>query len=262
MNESELTKKFSAIDSSDFPDFNLCKKPLEKALWVLWVAKEKLGIKKLTAEQIATVVIDVKERSIDAKSITNSFNRAGEKIHTYKENEEPSFEIMKPGKDQLLSLSKEGYIELFYFEPGKKYTSSKILSEKILKSLRGDLRIVDPYCGERTLHILEDIKNIKVKFLTRIDNINKVSKRKKFLEDLKDFRTENPNIEFRDYPHTDIHDRYIISTDSLVILGHSIKDLGGKESFAIVLNKNKNETIFQALLENFNRRWKQSNVLQ
>lgn len=130
VNESELIEKFSKQDTSDFPDFNLCEKPLERGLWVLWVAKEKLATRKLTAEHIAAVIIDVKERSIDAKSITKSFNRAGDKIHTYKENEEPSFEIMKPGKDHLLSLSKEGYIELFYFEPGKKYTS-RIESSKI-----------------------------------------------------------------------------------------------------------------------------------
>jgi len=261
MNESELIEKISEIDTSDFPDFNLCKKTLDRGLWVLWVAKEKLEIKKLTAKQIVTIIVGVKEESTDAKSITNSFNRAGDKIHTYKENEEPSFGIMKPGKDHLLSLSKEGYIELFYFEPGKQYTSRKILSEKILSGLKGDLKIVDPYCNIRTLHILEDIKNIQVKFLTRIDNFKKASKKKKFLEDLKDFKKENSNVEFKDYPHTDIHDRYIISTDSLVILGHSIKDVGGKESFAIVLNKNKYETIFQALLENFNRRWKQSIIL-
>jgi hypothetical protein len=39
------------------------------------VAKEKLGIKRLTAEQIASIIRDVKEISIDAKSITKSFNR-------------------------------------------------------------------------------------------------------------------------------------------------------------------------------------------
>jgi hypothetical protein len=262
MNESELIKKFAQIDTSDFLDFNLCKKPFEKGLWVLWAANEKLGIKKLTAEQIATIIIDIKEESIDAKSITNSFNRAGDKIHTYKENEELSFGIMKPGKDHLLSLSKEGYTELFYFEPGKPYTSRKILSEKIFSGLKGDLRIVDPYCDIRTLDILEDIENIQIKFLTRIDNFQKESKKKKFLEYLKDFKKENSNVEFKDYPHIDIHDRYIISTDSLVILGHSIKDIGKKESFAIVLNKNKFETIFQALLENFNTRWEQSIILE
>ena len=110
------------------------------------------------------------------------------------------------------------------------------------------------------MDILKDLKNLKVQFLTRIDNL-KSNKKSRFLRDLKDLKSENPNIEFRDYPNTDIHDRYIISTESLVILGHSIKDLGKKESFAIIFDKNKNEIIFQALIENFNRRWKQSKVL-
>ena len=107
MNEPDLVKKLSEQDTSDFPDFYLYKKPLEKGLWVLWVIKEKFGTKKLTSEQIAKIIRDVKELSIEAKSITNAFNKAGDKIHTYKENEEPSFEIMKPGKDHLLSFFKK-----------------------------------------------------------------------------------------------------------------------------------------------------------
>lgn len=259
MDEHDLVKKLSEQDTSEFSDFYLYKKPLEKGLWVLWVAKEKFGTKKLTSKQIAKIIRDVKEISIEAKSITNSFNKAADKIHTYKEYEEPSFEIMKPGKDHLLSFSNKGYTELFYFEPGKQYTSKKILSENILDKLKGDLKIVDPYCGDRTLHILGNLKKKKIKFLTRTDNLQK--KKNKFLGDLKDFYHENSHVEFKDYPHTDIHDRYIISKDSLVLLGHSIKDLGGKESFAIIFAKNKNEAIFQALSDNFKKRWNQSKTL-
>lgn len=134
------------------------------------------------------------------------------------------------------------------------------MSKSILDILKGEIRIVDPYSGERTLDILNNVKNRVVKFLTKIENL-RGKERNRFLRELQDFKSENPNMEFRNYPYRDIHDRYIISFDLLVILGHSIKDLGRKESFALVLNKDTNKDILEALIENFNRRWKQSNTL-
>ena len=258
--ETEISKKFAEINTSDFPDFYDYKNPLKRSLWILWVTKDKLKIKKLTAEQIASIIRNVKEISINAKSITKSFNKAGDKIYIYKEGEEVYFEIMKPGKDHLISHIKEGSIEIFYFESDKRYTSKRILSKNILHNLKGELRIVDPYCGERTLDILDNVKNRVVKFITRVENLRDKDKTR-FLRELKDFKSEHSEIEFKNYPHKDIHDRYIISSELLVILGHSIKDLGAKESFAIILNKDTNKNIVEALIENFNRRWKQSSIL-
>lgn len=260
INQIDLIKKFSEIDDSRFPDFYSYKRPLERGLWILWVVKEELGIKRLTAEQIASIIRDVKEVSVHAKSINNAFTRAKGKIHIYHENEVVSFEIMKEGKKHLVSQAKEGSINVFYFEPGKRYMSRRFLSKNILGVVRDGLKIVDPYCGERTLDILNGIENKTVKFLTRVENLRE-RERNRFLRVLQDFKSENPNIEFRNYPNTDIHDRYIISSNFLVILGHSIKDLGGKESFAIVLNRETSKNIIETLIENFNRRWKQSDII-
>lgn len=258
--KTEILRKFREIDTSDFPDFYNYKEPLERSLWILWAAKEKLRMKKLTAEQIASIIRDFKEISINANSIIRSFNRAGDKIHTYHENGEVYFEIMRPGKDHLRSKVKQGSIELFYFEPDKRYTSKRILSKNILNNLKGELKIIDPYCSERTLDILKDIKDKPVEFLTKLENLRERD-RNRFLRELRDFKSENPNIEFRNYPHTDIHDRFIVSPEFLAILGHSIKDLGNKESFAIVLSKNTSKNIIKAVIENFDRRWRRSIAL-
>jgi len=256
----ELSRKFAQVDTSDFPDFDEYKNRLDMALWVLWIAKEKLGIRKLSAEQIASIITEVKEISTNTRSITYHLNKAGARIHTRKEAGEVYFEIMKPGKDHLISHAGEGSIKLFHFEPDKRFTSKRVLAKNVLDKLKGDLRIVDPYCGERTLDILKGIKNRTVKFLTQLDSLRD-NERNRFLRELQDFKLENPNIEFRNYPHKDIHDRYMISSEFLVILGHSIKDLGAKESFAIILKKDTNKNIVEALVENFHRRWKQSSLL-
>jgi len=257
--KKDVVTAFNALDTSDFPDFSLYQKTLERALWILWIAKEKLRMKELNAEQIASIIRDVKEISVDTKAIVNALNRAGDKIHTYHEDDGIWFEIMKPGKDCLLSQA-EGSVELFYFEPYKRFTSKRTISTDILSNLKGDLKIVDPYCNERTLDILKEVKDKRIDFLTRLENLEEKD-RTKFLRELKDFKSEYKNIVFRSYPNTDIHDRYIISSEFLTILGYSIKDLGNKESFAIVMNRNTNKNIFEALIENFNRRWKISTPL-
>jgi hypothetical protein len=260
MGEPNLIAKFSNANVSDFPDFNLFKNPLERGLWVLWIAKEKLNIKKMTAEQIASVILDVKEVSIDAKSINYSFAPAKGKVHIYHENGTVYFEIMKTGKDHLLSLVKQGSVEVLYFQPDQKFSTKRTLSKNILEGLQGKLQIVDPYCSERTLDVLKDLKDREVDFLTRVENLRE-KERERFLRELQDFKSEFPTIKFRNYPNADIHDRYIISENSLVILGHSVKDLGSKESFAIILDNDSNRNVAEALTENFNRRWKQAAIL-
>ncbi len=254
--DRQIIKKFKELNTSNFPDFYSYTKPLDMGLWVLWVVKEELQIRKLTAEEIASIIREVKEISIGFKNINNAFSKAGNRIHSFHENGKVFFEIMKPGKDYLISLTKRGLIDVFYFEPGKRYTSKRILLKNIIEVLKGELRIVDAYCGERTLDILNKVGN-NVKFLTRLENLRE-KERKGFLRELEDFKSEHPNIEFRSYPQPHIHDRFILSSEHFVLLGHSIKDLGGKESFAIVLSKSTSKDIFEALVEIFNRRWKKA----
>ena len=62
-------------------DFSLCEKSMDMALWVLYVAKEKIGQARLTAEQIAVIIVDVEEISITENSITSALKRAFDKVH-------------------------------------------------------------------------------------------------------------------------------------------------------------------------------------
>jgi len=258
--EVDIAKQFMGVDTSDLPDFNNCETTLEMGLWVLATGKDKLGIQKLTAKQIAIVLRDAKEVSVDTNSIVRAFARAGKQVFTHRENGKVLYQIMMSGKEHLLSIAKGGNVEVFYFEPNKKYSSKKLFIENVVTGLDGEMRIVDPYCGERTLDCLRNTKGRKIKFLTRVENLPQKA-REQFLRELRDFQSENPGTELRNYPNTDLHDRYIISPSSLVILGHSIKDLGGKESFAIILNRETIGNILETLSENFDRRWKQSTTI-
>jgi hypothetical protein len=256
----DIAEEFKKVELNNFPDFSNYDKPLEMGLWVLWVAKEKLNIQMLTAHHIANVIVRAMETSIKERAIVNSFNRAVGKIHIHEKDGETYYEIMKLGKEHLVTMAGEGSVKVFYFESGKKYTSKSILADKILSILKGELKIVDPYVDVKTLDVLSRADAKNVKFLTSLGKLSETNKRQ-FLRDLKDFKSEHHGIEFRNYSTSEIHDRYVIAGDKLIIFGHSLKDLGAKESFAITLDKSTASDIFDALVETFNRRWKTSSQL-
>ncbi len=256
----EFVKQFKETDKSDFADISSCKKPLDFALWVLCITKDKFDKKKLMASQIASILVDAEEYSINVHSITNALKRASDKVHRYYENGVIYYEIMKSGRDYLFSLHKSDIVNAFYFEPDTRYTTKKLFKNQIFSGLTGNLKILDPYCSEKTLDVLTTLKDRPIQFITRLANLRERDK-EKLVRDIADFKTEHPAIEFRDYTNADIHDRYIISEDKVAIIGHSIKDLGTKESFVVVLNHMNNNELYEALSSNFINRWNTSNIV-
>jgi hypothetical protein len=229
------------------------------ALWVLRVGKDKLGITQMSADDISDVLVQAKERSIKPRAISNAFNRTrGKKIHINTVGSKIYYQIMKEGRDHLIRGSKEELcLQLHYFEPGKPYKNKSILRDKVFPLLSGSLKIVDPYCGIRTLDLIAKSTQ-KVQLLTRIESLNNKKKQEEFVREFAEFKIEHQEVEVRNWTKSELHDRYILSKNSLVILGQSIKDLGTKESFAVVFARQHFENIFDDLLSAFNRRWQEA----
>ncbi len=250
----------AAIATANLPEFYSLPRTLERVLWVLAAAKDCLDVRKLTAAEIASFMLDVLEVSISNTSVSQALRKAGGKVHAYHQGGTTRYEIMRAGKDHLLGIVPPDSVEMFYFEAGRRYSGKHVLSEEVVGGLAGDLMIVDPYCGARTLDILRSAKGKNVRVLTTLAQAKK-SAANEFKRDLQDFRSEYPNIEFRDYTGKDLHDRYILSPQHLVILGHSMKDLGSKESFGIVISRGMCEEIGRTLSDTFETRWQNSTPL-
>jgi hypothetical protein len=253
----ELVKKFREID---YPSFNELKSTLDRSLWVLFVAKEKLCKEKLTAKDIANVIAEVMEFNVSEVSVKQSLRRAGDMIRVCKKSNKTFYEIMMPGKEHILTKMNNAKIKVYYFEPGKPFTGKRMLSKEILANLEGDLKIVDPYFGIRTLDILGDVKNKQIKFLTSLNKLEREI-REQTIRAIHEFKQENKNFEIKNYTNQDIHDRYIISMDSIILLGHSIKDLGKKESIVVILPKKVCPDFFGLLNEKFNDKWDKAQAL-
>ncbi len=117
MNLEEIRIKLANLDLSKYPDFYDLKKPSDKALWILYVLKVEGISRRLSADFIANLIRDVMEISITSQSIYNSFNplmKIG-LIHKYEIDGEKYYEIMKPGKEHIMSLIKDDLLNILFF---------------------------------------------------------------------------------------------------------------------------------------------------
>ncbi|MCX6777380.1 MAG: hypothetical protein NT157_00665, partial [Candidatus Micrarchaeota archaeon] len=73
------------------------------------------------------------------------------------------------------------------------------------------------------------------------------------------FKKEFKKIEFRRLPDAfELHDRYIVADNALVIVGQGLKDLGKKESFVVYLPLELTCSFIPTLRKVFEERWKRS----
>jgi len=151
---------------------------------------------------------------------------------------------------------KEDSLEVFYFDSNKKPSSARRGFYEILRNISGDCLVCDGYLNEDTLMALEKMNKSKIKFLTTDSKQkNKISQK-----DLSDFKQENLNIEFKGISTDCLHDRYIITKNKIILLGHGFS-IRKKESFVLELPKKSFEDLYQGLNNTFNQRWKSSRVL-
>jgi hypothetical protein len=125
---------------------------------------------------------------------------------------------------------------------------------EILSTLTGKVRICDPYYGVRTLDTLHFIPNsCVVNFLT-----SKTSEpQSKLVGPLLDFKKEHPNFEFRKIStSSNIHDRYVHTSKYILLIGHGLKDIGGKESFITRIDKKMVPGIILQIANTFDSNWK------
>jgi len=79
---------------------------------------------------------------------------------------------------------------------------------------------------------------------------------------MRDFIKERPRTEFRlAQKPNELHDRYVVTGDTLLILGHGLKDIGGKESFIIRLGRDLVPDLIDELNNAFDARWSIGTVI-
>ena len=146
---------------------------------------------------------------------------------------------------------------IFYISGKKPWTDRNENFIKFLQKLKGEILIVDPYYGLDTLSILARFPKNKIRFIT--SQLGKEEKEELVKKEISRFKKEFKNINMGSYPKFyELHDRYIISENYFVVIGHGLKDFGNKECFLIAIPKKEIQEITNILENKFNERWKNS----
>ncbi len=260
ISEEEIVGHLKKFDLSKYSDVSTLG-PLENALWCLLVVKDNTMVKKLTAKAISYILLNTIEIHIDEKSIIRAFSRAGNKIKSDKINSKIFYEIMSPGKEYLANISIDNNTKIYFVNGDNAWSSTNKNLPALIKKLNEEIMIVDPFYGLGTLTNLDKIsENKKIRFLT--SKLGNDENEDKFKKEFLKFKNEFKNIQIKKYDKFyELHDRYIVSDNGLIIIGHGIKDLGSKESFIIALFDEEIKSLIPTLKESFENKWKKSFVL-
>ena len=111
----------------------------------------------------------------------------------------------------------------------------------------------DPFYGISTLDSLDLIPvTCDVRFLSQktSDSARKMSGA------LRDFYRERGKVELRKCGiSVKLHDRYIVTKDNLLLLGHGIKDIGNKESFVVCIDRKLAPDLIDEVISSFDNSW-------
>jgi len=247
-----LLETFSSLDQGLKRSLAREDAPLLLALATLEIAATEAKVDWLSAEHIVAC-LEAAGVAVRKTSVSKALARAGGRVSTSKNNAgETQYKIMTKGKLEVEDLLGGELMSVVRIEGGYPRTARVTLGE-MLSGLSGSVKICDPYYGARTLDSLDHVpKACSVRFLTGKTNesITKIHRA------MRDFIKERPRTEFRlARKPNELHDRYVVTGDTLLILGHGLKDIGGKESFIIRLGRDFVPDLIDELNNAFDARW-------
>jgi hypothetical protein len=231
--------------------------PLLAGLWVLSVSKNHRDVPYLSYSEIENVLQEDLDIAIDALMLKRAFATAGNKV--IRRSSDGSLKISGLGEKHLESLNRDAPLEVIYVEPKTPRTAKKNLEGLISSIKKSDLLINDPYYGIGALDIIETFLKYhkSVRFMTV--KVGGGEKPDTVAQRIKDMKTEfGGSFDIRRGDPSELHDRYIIASDTFFLVGQGIKDLGNKESFLLAIDDRVGREIRLSLTSNFESRWKRA----
>jgi hypothetical protein len=248
-----LLDSFASLDKTIKDVLADTESPRVLAFLILYLAKVRFSTNSLSAEHIVAY-LESAGVAVKRKSIGHALSGAkGFVSRNINEDDEVFYKLMIRGEreaEKILSISSG--LAVLRIEAGQP-RQARIKLGEILDHLSSVVRICDPYYGVGTLDSLDLIpKNCDVRFITQKTN----ESTRTISGALRDFYKERPRTELRSASQAlKLHDRYIITKQQIMILGHGIKDIGNKESFVIVLDRVFVPNLIDELIISFDRDW-------
>lgn len=195
------------------------------------------------ASKIAQYMVEELGISTSRQAVHAALNSAVSKRFCHRKKD--GFGLMKLGQDELLKQMQRERVILL--EPGKPFAAGMKV-DSIFSSMRGSVKISDPYIDIKTLDVLYRSANIGIPIRVLTSQIKDESTIRRELQKL---HHEGMDIEIRKVTAGVLHDRYFIDDNNFWLSGNSLNNLGKKESFIVMLGAD----IRSSLNQTFNSRW-------
>jgi hypothetical protein len=250
---ASLLESFENLDQGTKDILADIDKPSELALMSLYIACKRFETPQMSAEHIVAC-LELAGVGVTKKSIGRALASAkGLVTRSIGEDGDVVYRLMTRGaREAEHLLSAGGGLSVIRIESGLPRQARLKLGE-ILKTLSGVVRVCDPFYGVSTLDSLDLIPvECDVRFLSQKGNDSDI----KMSGALRDFYRERNMVELRKCDLSiKLHDRYIVTKDSLLLLGHGIKDIGNKESFIVCIDKKLAPDLIDDVISSFDNNW-------
>lgn len=192
------------------------------------------GDKGMVAARVADALqfLGIAMTHVGARNALDSAATAAPRLVLRNRTRPRVYSLAQPG-ERALAAVQGGNLAVIRIEANKPLTARVTLSA-MLASLEGVVRISDPYYGARSADALTSCAtNAKeVRLLTGAcgGGENEGAAKRVLLDTMKEHR----NVEVKLAPPKQLpHDRFVLTDDELILVGHGLKDIGHRESFVI-----------------------------
>jgi hypothetical protein len=191
------------------------------------------GVERQTAAEIARALEEL-GIAINATGVRNTLDSAATsspRLVARSVSRPRSYRLTQPG-ERAIDAVLGGNVVMVRIEADKPLTA-RIRLAAVLHDLQGAVRVTDPYYGARTADALTAFaKASDVRLLTGTcgGGENEGAARRVLTEVTREF----PKVQIRVAPTKELpHDRFVLTDDEMIIIGHGFKDIGYRESFVI-----------------------------
>ena len=238
-----LSHAFEVAHLADLPSVESLADERILSLWVL-AAAEKAGKKIMTPAEISMVLRDIYKILLPRQKIQTLLAAEQGTVARHKKGGVRAYQIMQAGINEVRAAASSTVV---FIEPEQALSNIRLIEETLV-GLQGALSVCDPYVDGRTLDLLAACESATAIRLLTV-NINKPNP---FARDVTAFNKEHGGkLEVRVAARKDLHDRYIIHDDGLLLLGTSLNSFGKKQTFVVALGPDIRGDVVAA----FDSRW-------
>lgn len=199
---------------------------LDRCLWVLYAAHTLVPGRALTPHEISEVLRDGPRVNVSRQRVQGLLDANREHAHRRRHAGRQTYEILHGGIERL---KRQGASEVLLIDPAQALTHVRSV-QALFGVCKGLVKLCDPYMAPRSLDFLVTITAAsELRVLTdKVDRENAVRR------DLKALRNQlGYPVEIRRVASHVLHDRYLMDSRGMLLIGTSLNGLGLKQSMVV-----------------------------